>query len=378
MRPLILACIAILTLASCSTQPKGFVVEGSVKDHAGEYIYFQKYENNTPVTIDSAKIGENGDFSIATVLVEPSFYQLTISPKNAIVLIGENQKSVDLRSKTGFLSDADILGDEDSKLLNDFNRQFLIYLSKRDSIAQLVNMGVSQQEVMKQMQDFSGEVVSFITGFAENNLSSPAVLTILSKLDPVQNIELYKKAEAELSKTTFSSSPFFQAMQRQIASAEMKQAEMEAQQALKAQRDEMLKVGNPAPEITLPNPLGETKKLSDFKGKVVLIDFWASWCKPCRIENPNVVKMYNKYKNRGFEIFSVSLDRNKTAWQNAIREDNLTWTHVSDLKFWQSEAAQTYGVEGIPFTVLVDADGKILAKGLRGAQLEQKLKEILG
>lgn len=136
--------------------------------------------------------------------------------------------------------------------------------------------------------------------------------------------------------------------------------------------------GAMAPEIDLPTPEGDNIKLSDLRGKVVLIDFWASWCGPCRRENPNVVKVYEKYKDKGFEILSVSLDRDKNRWLQAIEQDNMDWLHVSDLKFWQSVAAKTYGVSSIPYTVLVDREGKIIASRLRGAALENKLAEIFG
>ncbi|RMG31990.1 MAG: TlpA family protein disulfide reductase [Bacteroidetes bacterium] len=137
-------------------------------------------------------------------------------------------------------------------------------------------------------------------------------------------------------------------------------------------------VGGQAPEIHLPTPEGDSLRLSDLRGKVVLIDFWASWCGPCRRENPHVVRLYNKYKDKGFEILGVSLDRNKQSWVKAIEKDGLSWKHVSDLKYWQSEAARTYGVNAIPHTVLVDAEGKIIGKKLRGQALENKLAEIFG
>jgi len=137
-------------------------------------------------------------------------------------------------------------------------------------------------------------------------------------------------------------------------------------------------VGEPAPEISLPTPDGDALSLSDLRGKVVLIDFWASWCKPCRAENPNVVGVYNQYKDQGFEILGVSLDRSKDAWVQAIQQDNLTWKHVSDLQFWNSEAAQTYGVSSIPYTVLVDREGNVIAERLRGGGLESKLAEVFG
>jgi len=136
-------------------------------------------------------------------------------------------------------------------------------------------------------------------------------------------------------------------------------------------------VGALAPDLAFENPEGKILKLSDLKGKVVLLDFWAAWCRPCRMENPNVVNMYKKYNSKGFEVFSVSLDRDKNSWVKAIQDDELIWPyHVSDLKQWQSQAAKIYGVSSIPSTFLIDKEGKIIAKNLRGAALENALKEL--
>ena len=134
-----------------------------------------------------------------------------------------------------------------------------------------------------------------------------------------------------------------------------------------------------APDIAMMDPAGNQRKLSDLRGKMVLIDFWASWCGPCRRENPNVVRIYNQYKAKGFEIFSVSLDSDKAKWQAAIAQDGLVWdNHVSDLKGWQNGAAQQYGISSIPHTILVGPDGKIVATHLRGPQLEEALKAQFG
>lgn len=136
-------------------------------------------------------------------------------------------------------------------------------------------------------------------------------------------------------------------------------------------------VGYKATNFSQANTEGKLVSLSDFKGKYVLIDFWASWCRPCRMENPNVVAAFNRYKDKGFTILGVSMDSNRDPWLAAIQQDNLTWTHVSDLKGWGNEVGKLYGVSGIPQNYLIDKDGKIVAKDLRGQALEEKLAEII-
>ena len=145
-----------------------------------------------------------------------------------------------------------------------------------------------------------------------------------------------------------------------------------------------LAYGQPAPDFTLPNQNNQSISLSDFKNKVVLIDFWASWCKPCRMENPKLVKLYEKYSNNDFEIISVSLDGtarqqdSKSAWLKAIKDDNLSaWIHLSELKGWETYVRELYNFNSIPYTVLVDKEGKIVAKNLRGVDLELRIKKLI-
>ncbi|OFY67174.1 MAG: hypothetical protein A3H98_12075 [Bacteroidetes bacterium RIFCSPLOWO2_02_FULL_36_8] len=148
---------------------------------------------------------------------------------------------------------------------------------------------------------------------------------------------------------------------------------------LRIKDEKKLETGGMAPELALNNPNGKSLKLSALRGKIVLIDFWASWCKPCRVENPNVVRLYSKFKNHGFEIYSISLDVEKDRWVAAISDDQMKWeNHVSDLNGWNSQAAVLYNVKGIPHTILLDREGKIIEKNLHGEELEKKLEEILG
>jgi peroxiredoxin len=152
------------------------------------------------------------------------------------------------------------------------------------------------------------------------------------------------------------------------------QATFELHSHLQSMKD--LQIGGTAPDFTQKTPEGEELSLSDLRGKVVLLDFWASWCGPCRRENPNVVKVYEKYKDKGFEILGISLDRSRERWLKAIEQDGLTWKHVSDLKYWSNAVAKQYNVRSIPHTILLDEEGKIIARNLRGKRLEQALAEI--
>jgi peroxiredoxin len=137
-------------------------------------------------------------------------------------------------------------------------------------------------------------------------------------------------------------------------------------------------IGAIAPDLEFPDPDGKMRKLSDLRGKVVLLDFWASWCGPCRRENPNVTKIYAQYHDKGFEVFSVSLDSDAASWKRAIEADKLVWpNHVSDLKKWQSQAAAIYGVRSIPSTFLLDKEGRIVQRDLRGADLERAVKQLV-
>jgi peroxiredoxin len=213
--------------------------------------------------------------------------------------------------------------------------------------------------------------------FIDRNLNSLASLMALYQqigprsyvLNPQQDFAYFEKVDSALMANYPNSEP--------VKSLHSQVEEMENRMEQDKAANEKLAIGKEAPEIALPNPEGDTVKLSSLKGNYVLLDFWAAWCKPCRVENPNLVKTYKKFQDEKFEIFQVSLDRNRSDWVNAIEKDNLdSWYHVSDLKFWNSQAAQKYNIRSIPANFLLNKQGEIMAKNLRGDDLPAKLNEV--
>ena len=224
-----------------------------------------------------------------------------------------------------------------------------------------------KQEVSRKMQaefqQYQGKVQAYIA----QNANSPALLPVLNAISADQDFASYEKIIDQLM-FGFSESP---TVQNLYAACQKRKEEMFA--------NDPLAPGKMAPDFTEMSTTGDSLSLSDLRGKVVLLDFWASWCGPCRRENPNVVNVYKKYQEDGFTVMSVSLDKDEGRWLAAIEQDNLIWpNHVSDLKQWQSRVARMYGVSGIPFTVLIDQEGKIIRTKLRGAELEEELKRIYG
>jgi peroxiredoxin len=244
------------------------------------------------------------------------------------------------------------------------------YMSQTEQINNAAN--VLKEEAQKQVRAvvqkyqnyYNSENPKREQGFKKlilDNKSQLAVLMFIDMFPREQNLELH----SEVIKALQSKYPDNPLVAERFA-IESKPANPTA-------------IGAIAPDLAFPNPEGKILKLSDLRGKVVLLDFWAAWCRPCRMENPNVVKDYHKYHDKGFEVYSVSLDKDKNSWLKAIQDDGLIWpNHVSDLKYWSSEAAAIYGVTSIPATFLIGKDGRIIAKNLRGEALGNALEELLG
>jgi peroxiredoxin len=288
-------------------------------------------------------IDQEGKFTMSAGMQKNTICKLGFDEKTFISLILNPGEQVSITINGKNINEPIISGSPDSELLygtikklNDFQR----------SIDEHTTRVMAERE-------------TFLYEFVSGHKSSLTVLFFLEQLDISKYPDLYKEVTTALS-NSHPDNVIVESYNRRFKDALF------------------LAAGAEAPDISLPDPAGKIIKLSSLRGKVVLIDFWASWCGPCRKDNPNVVRIYHKFKDKGFEIFGVSLDRDKNNWITAISTDKLDWVHVSDLKYWQSEVVGLYSFNAIPYTVLIDREGKIIAKGLRGEQLESKLTEIFG
>lgn len=320
----------------------------------------------TPPAITTKVTAADGTFSFKVPASKLTIYRLYLSAENFVMLLMTGQ-SVDLQLNAEKLNLNPVInGSEDTRFLYSIAVQNSLYDKQLDSLNKAFTESRAKPEMQDQLhliqtayEQISDTQKSFLRQQLSTYPGSPAALFFIDKLSMDADLDIYRK----VSDALFNKYPGHKLV-----------TELKSRVDLEL----TLQPGNMGPEIILPEKEGKPLKLSSLRGKVVLIDFWASWCGPCRRDNPEVVRMYNRFKDKGFDIFGVSLDRDAASWLAAIEKDGLVWTQVTDLKYWQSEGAKAYGVTSIPHTVLLDRDGKIIARKLRGKALEDKLEEILG
>jgi len=357
----------IFTFTQAQKAPNPVVISGHISDK-GSYtkIYLDTLNGQNPWIFVSSAIDENGSFKLIAPIITTDIFRLRLDDKNYMMVILSPEEKVSIKTNTSKLGgDVVIEGSFHTELLYKAMNTSQLYENRKATLNQQYN----EIQASPKRDSLSAIIISQFrandslqkTALKAQMDKSPASLAWIffqDKLDMTNDFDIIDKIDAATFKA-YPENPFVKQYHQQV--------EVERKTA----------IGASAPDIALTDPEGKVRKLSSLKGKVVLIDFWASWCGPCRKENPNVVAMYNKYHEKGFEIYSVSLDKERSSWLTAIAKDKLVWPdHVSDLKYWKSAGAAAYGVTSIPFTVLVDKKGKIVAKKLRGEELENKVKEL--
>ena len=319
------------------------------------------------------------------------YYQLMVSKTSPMVIIMDSTMHVHIQAEIpdgGFIQNATITGSQASAEVHEYYAKAMP-LQTTLSMLRGTMQRTKDREKMQELSDKSAqkknEADTWAKDFIKDHPGSLALLGPLEHLEPRSNGQLFqdilKETEGPLRNGSFHQALTMatkaNATQRQDAKDRVVRKGNGANQPRQA-KNSRYGVGDEAPDIVMADPDGTERRLSDLRGKVVLIDFWASWCGPCRRENPNVVRAYGEYQQKGFEVFSVSLDQDAARWKSAIAQDGLIWpNHVSDLNGWQNAAARSYGVTSIPHVVLVDQDGIIAATHLRGPALSAKLNELL-
>lgn len=372
------AALALLT-AGCGSTPAGPAgsISGTLSGAEGQVVELKARATNGMLSLASAQVAADGSFQLTPQPgLMTDYYFLTVDGKNVLPIITDSTETLVVSAQANdLLNNPEIQGSPNSTQLHALMAQMRPVRDEIKAQSQRTKdpqrSAEQRSEAKKAEQAARTELQKLAGAFIRENSGSPAALEALSGLSFQRSMKSFEMVLKDL-KGSLGHSVSYQNIAGQVENAKK-------QMALRSGGGSTPGVGQEAPDIVMNDLEGNTRKLSDLRGKVVLIDFWASWCGPCRRENPNVVKAYAEYKDKGFDVFSVSLDKTADRWKAAIEQDGLLWSnHVSDLKGWQNAAAKLYDVHSIPATFLIDQEGKVVASNLRGPALESKLEELLG
>ncbi|MDO6597373.1 TlpA disulfide reductase family protein [Oceanihabitans sp. 2_MG-2023] len=371
-RIIYLLCISLFLTSCTKEKTEGFVVNGTL-DNAknNSLVQLIRTEARKNIILDSTRVTENS-FTLTGKVDKPDMYYIQIEGvRGNLPFIVENE-SIDIKIPTDSIYASSIKGGKENDYYNEYQAFIKTLRFKNNKLAEEFKIAQRksdtskitsiQQEFQGLMKENDANDLDFMTTNKDALLSAllleRAIMT--NKLEYNKIKELYTNFDETIKNTRPG---------KKIATFIIE--------------NKKTAIGSVVPDFSGPNPEGKTIALNAIKGKVTIIDFWAAWCGPCRKENPNVVNVYEKYHNKGLEIIGVSLDGTpqqkdaKQAWIDAIEKDNLNWHHVSNLQYFNDPIAKEFNINAIPATFIIDAEGKIVAKNLRGPALEEKIAALL-
>ncbi|MCK9204321.1 MAG: AhpC/TSA family protein [Bacteroidales bacterium] len=364
MKKLIFILLTGIILTSCTGNKDRYTLKGAIKGIDTGMVFLQKFNADNWQKIDSVKL-DKGKFTFKGKLGLPEMWFIAMPDKQVFVPVFMENGKIDVEIYPDSADKSKIKGSASQDIYQQFvtlseevsRKMEVVYREWKNA------RDANDSATMKRTDSISGtldkELKQKLIDFAKANGKSVVAPYII-----MRNSWQFELPDLEAIVVNFdtalNASTYTQAIKKRIGILQS------------------VAIGKQAPDFTMNDSIGNPVALSSLKGKIVLIDFWTSWCSPCRAENPNVVKAYQSYHKKGFDILGCSFDQNRDKWLKAIRDDKLAWGHVSDLKGWGNAAGKLYGVNSIPANVLLDKDQKIIARNLRGEELQKKLSELLG
>lgn len=373
-------------------------IKGVIKGAEGKKLQFFYVDQSTMKPGGTVNLNDQGEFFFKFPIKNLNLLQFVIDAESIALAFDKNESVPFLTAQfPGMDTNFSVNNSTNSDLLKQYYHEVSEYkgfMKSRGTLLQQMGQVKDSKDSLYRVKviDSLFKQRSFIETIARKyiskNFSNPINQIIVTDIYPTYGFKNWAPENLEVAREMslayqekYPGEDFTKKMQQDLVSWENQynaHVKFEKRVAMYGDFSQKIEIGSPAPDIILDDANGNELRLSSLKGKTVLIDFWASWCGPCRRENPNVVRLYNQYKEKGFTVYSVSLDNDRNKWLQAIQQDGLSWpNHVSDLSGWNTPLTKVYKFNGIPFTVLVDEQGKIIGKNLRGMELEQKLQSVL-